>query len=96
MHSGDLQCAHSPLRISPPCKNSKVKAWMKGEKGGVEQSIAHLAPGQNMDYTNFPGTKRTCSSINNQSNTMCANKLVPEAIFHLYSKFCPKSVAVYL
>lgn len=29
MRSGDPLYAHSPLRISPPCKNSKVKPWAK-------------------------------------------------------------------
>lgn len=29
MRSGDPLCAHSPLRISPPCKNSKVKPWAR-------------------------------------------------------------------
>ena len=66
MHSGDPLCAHSPLRISPPCKSSKVKPWARpllrdcaGEGVGAELNIMQLALIQATSYMDSPGTKST-------------------------------------
>lgn len=66
MHSGDPLCAHSPLKISPPCKNSKVKPRARpllrdcaGEGVRAELNIAQLAPSQATSYMDSPGTKST-------------------------------------
>lgn len=89
MRFGDPLCAHSPLRILPPCKSSKVKPWARSllrdsTEGGAraQLNIAHMAPSQAMGYEEYI----LGSSVSNQSITTCVNKLVPEAAFHLAPK----------